>query len=139
MEQNEITEQTIRDAIKSNAEMLMAFAHKQMVEHAGGAELFDTMKPEVQAQMLAVSLADYLGDYEAVTFTDDYIDNILKKDDQPELATGAYIYFNWRVFAVYENNIKLAKAYQALCDKIDDYIFEHWKKESVNYFVRETD
>ena len=54
--------------------------------------------------------------------------------------TAAYLYYNWRVWATYKQNEEMARAYQSVCDAIDDKIFDEWHNtEELNYFIRETD
>lgn len=136
MEQSDNIKQEIKTKIKSNAKQLMVFARYQLSK-AVNDELFDEMDEHVQAQMLAVVLADYLCDFD-VPFDEHYIDSTLKNDD-PGLATGLYLYCNWRVWATYASDEELAKKYQAVCDNIDDKIFDQWKGEKLDYFIKQTD
>ena len=136
MEQSDNIKQEIKTKIKSNAKQLMVFARYQLGK-AVNDELFDEMDEQVQAQMLAVVLCDYVTDFEA-PFTHDYIDKVLG-DDDPGLATGLYIYCNWRVFATYNSDEELAKKYQAVCDYIDSKIFDQWEGEKLAYFIKQTD
>lgn len=67
------------------------------------------------------------------------LDKVMKECKHEVLTTMLYLYCNWRVWATYKRNEELAKKYQAICDKIDGYIFDNWDKDKIRYFVRETD
>ena len=66
-------------------------------------------------------------------------EDILKNDKDYEFITSYYLYCNWRVWATYKHNTKLAARYQKVCDEIDGYIFDNYDKEAIRYFVAKTD
>lgn len=123
--------------VRENAEKLMAVSRVILAEVVND-ELFDTLNPAVQAVMLSTALLDYMTGLDAQPFTKGYLDHVLE-DKEPAYATAVYIYCNWRVWAVHNMDEKLAHKYQAVCDKIDDYVFEHWSKDSIGFFVEQTD
>ena len=133
-------EQAIKQAkehIEQHATELMVLA-RYYLGKAVNDEMFDTLHPNVQGAMLAAVLGDAVTDFKAEPFKTGYVDKVLN-NDEPYSATAVYIYCNWRVWATYQTDKKLAQEYQAVCDKMDDYIFEHWSKEDKQFFIQQTD
>ena len=127
----------LKKLIKDHAPELMV-ASREILSNVVNDELFDTLDGRVQSVMLSVALMDYVTDLEANSLSEGYLKHVLE-DKEPAYATAVYIYCNWRVWAVHSTDEKLARKYQAICDKIDDYVFEHWDKKNVSFFVEQTD
>lgn len=92
-----------------------------------------------EAIMCALAIMDVESGFSGRILTDKSFERILKKDKFVEFVTTMYLYCNWRVWATYKHNKELAEKYQSVCDDIDDYIFDNYDKESIAYFVKETD
>lgn len=135
-EEEHVIEQ-IKQTVKDNARELMGMS-RDILANVVNDELFDELDPRVQAVMLSSALCDYITDLKADAFTEGYLKHVLE-EKEPAYATAVYIYCNWRVFATYKSDEKLARKYQAVCDKIDDYVFDHWSKENIRFFVEQTD
>ena len=135
-EEEHVIEQ-IKQTVRENASELMDIS-RGILSNIVNDELFDELDPRIQAVMLSSALCDYATDLKANAFTEGYLKHILE-DKEPVYATAVYIYCNWRVFATYKSDEELAHKYQAICDRIDDYVFDHWSKENVRFFVEQTD
>lgn len=137
MTTNEDNIQELRAKLADRCDELMD-ASRYLLSKSVNDELFDTLDEHIQASMLACALGDYLTDYKGMPFGDGHIDEVLN-DKEPALATGLYIYCNWRVWATHMNDESLAQKYQEICDKIDERVFKEWSKDKIDYFVRATD
>ncbi len=60
------------------------------------------------------------------------------KDDK-EYATELSLVLNWKIWQHHIENEKLAKVYDKLWAKIDNYIMDNWKGEELQYYIRQTD
>lgn len=93
---------------------------------------------DLKTAMEYIAMMDASGMSNAVLSTQ-YIERTLQRKDAT-MVTAIYLYCNWRVWRTYESNERLARTYQAFCDKIDTSIFDEWKNtEQLAYFIRETD
>lgn len=103
---------------------------------------YEDMKPlddTQEAIMCALAFRDVQSEFSGRVLDDEVFKRIVKKDKNVVVTTMLYLYCNWRVWATYKHDEKLAKKYQSVCDDIDDYIFDHYDKEAIKYFVKETD
>ena len=103
---------------------------------------FEDMKPldDVQeATMCALAISDVQSEFSGRVLSDEAFERIVKKDKAIVFVTVLYLYCNWRVWATYKHDKELAKKYQSVCDDIDGYIFDHYDKKAIRYFVQETD
>lgn len=103
---------------------------------------YEDMKPltqEQEAMMCALALNDIESGFSGRVLSDKSFDRIVKKDKFVPFVTVLYLYCNWRVWATYQHDKKLAQKYQSVCDDIDGYIFDNYPKEDIRYFVKETD
>lgn len=104
---------------------------------------YTAMKPlsaTLNKQMQIIALYDSFSPAaECPLFDNRNIEQQIKLKNQ-YFITAAYLYCNWRVWAVYKRDEKMAREYQKVCDMIDATIFDEWKgTEKLKYFIRETD
>lgn len=135
--------------IKVTKEFMEMLMSDEAFEYAGQAldQLignYKEIKPNndrLDQELRAIALADIMTNLSGKLFGDNYdsLDKMMKEMKDEHMTTSAYLYCNWRVWREYKYNEKLAKSYQKICDYIDDYVFDNWPKNKVEYFVRETD
>ena len=103
---------------------------------------YHDLKPiseRMEQELRAFAVIDLLDGLTGEAFDDDIIDKLMKELKDEHATTHLYLYCNWRAWATYEGNVEKAKKYQAVCDKIDDYVFDNWSKDKLDYFIKETD
>lgn len=134
---------------KVSEEFMKLLESDEVFEYAGYAldELigdYKEIKPgndRLDQELRAIAIADIMTNLSGKLFGDKYeaLDDMVKEMEDEYMTTSAYLYCNWRVWREYKRNNELAESYQKICDYIDDYIFDNWPKNKVEYFVRETD
>ena len=103
---------------------------------------YHDLKPiseRMEQELRAFAVIDLLDGLTGEAFDDGIIDKLMKELKDEHATTHLYLYCNWRAWATYEGNVEKAKKYQAVCDKIDDYVFDNWSKDKLDYFIKETD
>ena len=103
---------------------------------------YEEMKPltaEQELVMCAIAMHDVESGLCGRPLGDGEMDCVMKHLRDVTYVTMLYLYCNWRVWMTYENDEELARKYQSVCDEIDGYIFDNYDKDSINYFVKETD
>lgn len=103
---------------------------------------YHDLKPiseRMEQELRAFAVIDLLSGLTGEAFDDDIIDKLMKELKDEHATTHLYLYCNWRAWATYEGNVEKAKKYQDVCDKIDDYVFDNWSKDKLDYFIKETD
>lgn len=93
----------------------------------------------MEQELRAFAVIDLLDGLTGEAFDDGVIDMFMKELKDEYATTHLYLYSNWRAWATYEGDVEKAKKYQAVCDKIDDYVFDNWSKDKLDYFIKETD
>ena len=94
---------------------------------------------EQEARLCAIAWHDERSGLIGKPVADDKLDVLMKEEKDYKFITDYYLYCNWRAWATYRHNEELAKKYQAVCDTIDDYVFDNWGKDMIRYFVENTD
>lgn len=56
-----------------------------------------------------------------------------------EYLTELVMALNWKIWEHYETNESLARVYNDLWEKAQDYAYEHLKDEELSYFIRTID
>ena len=92
-----------------------------------------------EARLCAIAYHDERSGLIGEPMTSEKLDELMKHEKDYQFITDYYLYCNWRVWATYQHNKELAKKYQAICDTIDDYVFDNWTEEMISYFVQKTD
>lgn len=103
---------------------------------------YHDLKPiseRMEQELRAFAAIDLLDGLTGEAFNDSTVDMFMKELKDEHATTHLYLYCNWRAWATYEGNVEKAKKYQAVCDKIDDYVFDNWSKDKLDYFIKETD
>lgn len=103
---------------------------------------YHDLKPigeRMEQELRAFAAMDLLDGLTGEAFDDNIIDKFMKELKDEHATTHLYLYCNWRAWATYEGNVEKAKKYQDVCDKIDDYVFDNWSKDKLDYFIKETD
>jgi len=94
---------------------------------------------EQEARLCAIAFHDERSGLVGKPVPDEALDDLMKKEKDYKFVTDYYLYCNWRVWATYKHNKKLAAEYQKICDTIDEYVFDNWDKNMISYFVEKTD
>lgn len=94
---------------------------------------------EQEARLCAIAFHDERSGLVGKPVPDEALDTLMKEEKDYKFITDYYLYCNWRVWATYNHNKKLAAEYQKICDTIDGYVFDNWDKDMVSYFVEKTD
>lgn len=128
-------------------EILEILASNEIYDYMGKAlprliGNYRDLKPvseRMEQELRACGVVDLVDGLTGDAFTDDIINTFMKEEKNEYATTHLYLYCNWRAWATYENDVEKAKKYQAVCDKIDGYVFDNWSKDKLDYFIKETD
>lgn len=82
------------------------------------------------------TIADYFG-IDAIYDTYKRAFNEWKSD--VEYLTELSLVLNWKIFDWYEKNESIAKVYDELWRKTDEYCMKHLKGKELDYYIRTTD
>lgn len=56
-----------------------------------------------------------------------------------EYMTGLVMVLNWKIAEHYRKNDRLAEMYDELWNKADEWMYEHFDGDDLQYFMRTTD
>lgn len=60
--------------------------------------------------------------------------------DNTEYFTEFILCLNWKIWEHYENNnLEIAKIYDKMWKKYDNYVLDNWSKEQISYYLNVTD
>lgn len=133
----EVTPEQIIKILQTD--LVYDFIGEQMPRLIGNYRDMKPISDRMEQELRALAVFDLANGLKGDAFTDDIIDEFMKNLKDEYATTHLYLYCNWRAWMTYENDIERAKKYQAVCDKIDDYVFDNWDKKKLEYFIKETD
>lgn len=116
----------------------------ELVRRVGKYDTFKNLSDDLREYMYVNMLFEDKNGVDALkALAKEFFEDSSSDDPEPaeKVITSLYLYCNWRVFATYKKDKELAKKYQAVCDYIDDNVFDKsgWTEEQKNYFIKETD
>ena len=82
------------------------------------------------------SVADAFGDY-AIKETYKKAFDSWKTDYK--YLTELVLVLNWKIWQHYETNIEIAKVYNELWEKLENYCYKNLKGEELSYFIKTID